>query len=235
MERCLMLSNCLQSPYQQTLLKVRSTLFVKCGVQIWLSKKLFHYYRSLAIMCCNFWKFGYRLYQRKSIKFWAWHELKWSGAILALSYHGKDHFSQLVRNILRHLKLLNLLAAIHHVNRSLMEISSFVCFFSRGVHSHTTMMLFYTNVYNHAKFYCNCFLKQKNACKEELTAEFGDILIEIWGFYYNLVYHVECLEICWFRWVYQSIHFKALTDDKFNLVNQKSYCDETHLIISDWQ
>ena len=36
MEKSLMLSNCLQSPYQQTLLKVRSTLCVRCCVQIWV-------------------------------------------------------------------------------------------------------------------------------------------------------------------------------------------------------
>ena len=35
--KCLMLSNCLQWPYQQTLLKVISTLCVRCCVQTWFS------------------------------------------------------------------------------------------------------------------------------------------------------------------------------------------------------
>ena len=39
MERCLTLSNYRQSPYQQTLLKVRSTLCVRCCVQIWFFSK----------------------------------------------------------------------------------------------------------------------------------------------------------------------------------------------------
>mgnify|MGYP001803548524 CR=1 FL=1 len=80
MEKSLMLSNCLQSPDQQTLLKVRSTLCVRFCVQIWfsvktLSKKLLHYYRSLVIMCCRptFWNFRFRMNPQKSKKFLAWH------------------------------------------------------------------------------------------------------------------------------------------------------------------
>ena len=53
--------------------------------------------------------------------FWLYHIM---AIVIFLNY-------SVVRNILRHLQLLNLLASIHHVNRSLMEISSYFWFFQR--------------------------------------------------------------------------------------------------------